>query len=115
MAFLPIIIAPDPRLKKISAPVEAVDDELRRLMDDMLETMYAAPGLGLAAPQVGVLKRVIVLDAGREDGGREDGGREDRGREDRGREDRLAGPLFLANPEITWVSDEDATYEEGCL
>ncbi len=110
MAFLPIIIAPDPRLKKVSVPVEAVDDELRRLMDDMLETMYAAPGVGLAAPQVGVLKRVIVLDAGREDAGREDGSREDGAREG-----RRAGPLFLANPEITWVSDEKATYEEGCL
>ena len=100
MAFLPIIIAPDPRLKKIAAAVEAVDDELRRLMDDMVETMYAAPGVGLAAPQVGVLKRVIVLDAGRDDGDREDA---------------PAGPLFLTNPEITWVSDEKATYEEGCL
>ena len=100
MAFLPIIIAPDPRLKKVSVPVEAVDDELRRLMDDMLETMYAAPGVGLAAPQVGVLKRVIVLDAGREEAGRENA---------------PAGPLFLTNPEITWASDEEATYEEGCL
>jgi peptide deformylase len=95
MALLPIIIAPDPRLKKIAAPVAAVDDALRRLMDDMLETMYAAPGVGLAAPQVGVSKRVIVIDAARETEAPE--------------------PLFLVNPEIVWVSDEDATYEEGCL
>jgi peptide deformylase len=95
MALLPIIIAPDPRLKKIAAPVAAVDDALRRLMDDMLETMYAAPGVGLAAPQVGVSKRLIVIDAAREDDPPE--------------------PLFLVNPEIVWVSDEDVTYEEGCL
>ena len=61
MALLPILTAPDPRLKKKSKPVDAVDAEIGRLMDDMLETMYAAPGIGLAAPQVGVLKRVIVL------------------------------------------------------
>ena len=95
MALLPILTAPDPRLKKKSKPVDAVDAEIGRLMDDMLETMYAAPGIGLAAPQVGVLKRVIVLDIERED--------------------VKTGPLFMANPEIIEVSDEDATYEEGCL
>ena len=95
MAIRPIIIAPDPRLKKRAAPVEAVDGEIRRLMDDMLETMYAAPGIGLAAPQVGVLKRVIVVDASRKDEPPE--------------------PLFLANPELLWVGDEDNVYEEGCL
>ena len=95
MALLPIIVAPDPRLKKKSAPVERVDDDLRRLMDDMLETMYDAPGIGLAAPQVGVLKRVIVVDVTRED------------------EERQS--YLMANPELTWVSDDDASYEEGCL
>ena len=95
MALLPIIVAPDPRLKKVSKPVEKVDEEIGRLMDDMLETMYDAPGIGLAAPQVGVLKRVIVVDVSDQD------------------EDPQ--PLQLANPELTWVSDEDATYEEGCL
>jgi len=95
MALLPIIVAPDPRLKKKCAPVERVDDDLRRLMDEMLETMYEAPGIGLAAPQVGVLKRVIVVDVTRED------------------EERK--PHLMANPELTWVSDEDASYEEGCL
>ncbi len=95
MALLPIITAPDPRLKKVCKPVEAVDDEIRQLMDDMLETMYNAPGIGLAAPQVGVLKRVIVVDVS-------------------GDEEPKA-PLFIANPELVWVSDDDAKYEEGCL
>ncbi|WP_395711930.1 peptide deformylase [Reyranella sp.] len=95
MALLTILTAPDPRLKKKSLPVAAVDDDLRRLMDDMLETMYAAPGIGLAAPQVGALQRVIVLDIDRED--------------------VKTGPLFMANPEIVEASDEDVSYEEGCL
>jgi peptide deformylase len=95
MALLPILTAPDPRLKKKSLPVEKVDDDVRRLMDDMLETMHAAPGIGLAAPQVGILQRVIVLDIDRED--------------------LKTGPLFMANPEIVEASDDDATYEEGCL
>lgn len=95
MALLPILTAPDPRLKKKAQAVEKVDDEIRQLMDDMLETMYAAPGIGLAAPQVGVLKRVIVVDvAGREEDPQ---------------------PVKMANPEIIDVSDEDSGYEEGCL
>src|SRR5882672_10802857 len=73
MALLPILTAPDPRLKKKSKPVETVDADVRRLMDEMLETMYAAPGIGLAAPQVGVLKRVIVLDIDHEDVSYEEG------------------------------------------
>jgi peptide deformylase len=95
MALKTILTAPDPRLKKKSKPVASVDAEVRQLMDDMLETMYAAPGIGLAAPQIDVLKRVIVLDIERED--------------------TKTGPLFMANPEIVEASDEDATYEEGCL
>ena len=95
MALLPIITAPDPRLKVKAKAVARVDDEVRRLMDDMLESMYAAPGIGLAAPQVGVPRRVIVVDTARE-----------------GEE---AKPLKLANPEILWRSDELATYSEGCL
>ncbi|GAB4394114.1 MAG: peptide deformylase [Kiloniellaceae bacterium] len=95
MTLLPIITAPDPRLKKVCEPVEAVDDEIRQLMDDMLETMYNAPGIGLAAPQVGVLKRVIVVDVS-------------------GDEEENT-PLFMANPELVGVSDDDASYEEGCL
>ena len=95
MAVLPIIVAPDPRLKQVAKRVDKVDAETRRLMDDMLETMYKAPGIGLAAPQVGVLKRVIVVDIARED------------------EDPQ--PLRMANPELIMVSDEDAVYNEGCL
>jgi peptide deformylase len=95
MALLPILTAPDPRLKLRAQPVAAVDDDIRRLMDDMAETMYAAPGIGLAAPQVGVAKRVLVLDTARD-----------------GEESRL---LKLANPEILWRSEELATYNEGCL
>ena len=95
MAILPILTAPDPRLKKKSKAVAAVDEAVRRLMDDMLATMYAAPGIGLAAPQVGILKRVIVLDISGKDEPRQ--------------------PLRMANPEILWASDEDVSYEEGCL
>lgn len=95
MAQLPILIAPDPRLARKSQPVAQVDAEIRQLMADMLETMYQAPGIGLAAPQVGVLKRVIVLDIAPEDA--------------------PPAPLRMANPEIVWVSDDDAEYNEGCL
>jgi peptide deformylase len=95
MALLPILTAPDPRLKQKAVPVEAVDAEIVRLMDDMLETMYDAPGIGLAAPQVGVLKRVIVVDIARE-----------------GEPPR---PMKLANPEILWASEDTKSYEEGCL
>jgi peptide deformylase len=82
-------------LKQVSAPVAAVDDDLRALMDDMLETMYDAPGIGLAAIQVGVPKRVIVMDLTRG-------------------EDAPA-PRYFVNPEIVWASDELFVYEEGCL
>src|SRR5512141_3082735 len=95
MALLPILTAPDPRLKKRAKPVEKVDDGVRRLMADMLETMYAAPGIGLAAPQVGVGKRVLVLDVAREG--------------------EPTNPMQLGNPAIVWVSDDDNTCEEGCL
>jgi peptide deformylase len=95
MAIRPILTAPDPRLKLISKPVAAVDDDLRRLMDDMLETMYDAPGIGLAAIQVGVPQRVIVMDLAKKD--------------------EPAQPSFFVNPEITWRSQEFASYEEGCL
>ncbi len=94
MSVLPIITAPDPRLKKKCQPVEQVDSQIVQLMDDMLETMYAAPGIGLAAPQVGVLKRVIVVDVGHDD---------------------QRDPRFFANPEVVWHSDDVASYEEGCL
>jgi peptide deformylase len=95
MALLDVLVAPDPRLKVKAKPVAKVDDKVRKLMDDMLETMYVAPGIGLAAPQIGEALRVIVADAARE-----------------GEEKQ---PYRMANPEILWRSDELATYNEGCL
>lgn len=96
MTIRSIVTAPDRRLKQVSTPVEKVDDELRALMDDMLETMYDAPGIGLAAIQVGVPKRVIVMDLARE-----------------GEEPE---PRYFVNPEIIWTDDsETRVYEEGCL
>jgi len=104
MAILPIIEAPDPRLRQVSEPVERVDDDLRRFMDDMLETMYDAPGIGLAAIQVGVAKRVLVIDLQEPAEGMEDVPA-----------NRVKKPLYFVNPEITWESEELATYNEGCL
>ncbi len=98
MPLRPILILPDKRLREMAAPVTAVDDEIRALMDDMLETMYAAPGIGLAATQIGEMKRVLVLDVAK--------------RQD---EDASANPLVFANPEILWASEELSTYNEGCL
>ena len=95
MALLPIITAPDPRLKIKAKPVQKVDAKVRRLMDDMLETMYHAIGIGLAAPQVGAAQRVIVIDVAR------DG--------------EKPQPMRLANPEILWRSEELMTANEGCL
>jgi peptide deformylase len=95
MALRPILTVPDARLKLASKPVDKVDDALRALMDDMLETMYAAPGIGLAAIQVGEPVRVIVMDLARED------------------EDPQ--PRHFVNPEILWSSEETLPYEEGCL
>ncbi len=102
MAILDILKIPDPVLKTAADPVSAVDDGVRKLMDDMLETMYDAPGIGLAAPQVGVLSRVIVIDCA-----------EREATEDQPEVE--PNPVFLANPEILWVSDELSEYEEGCL
>jgi len=92
----PILIHPDPRLKKVAAPVPDLSDDLRTLADDMLETMYDAPGIGLAAPQIGVLDRLIVLDCVKE-------------------EDAPPRPLIMFNPKIVAQSDETNVYEEGCL
>ena len=91
-----ILIHPDPRHKKDSAPVPDLSDDLRRLADDMLETMYDAPGIGLAAPQVGINARLIVLDCVKGD-------------------KETPRPLIMFNPEIVASSDESSTYEEGCL
>ena len=92
MAILPIVTVPDPLLKKVSEPVEKVDDELRAFMDDMLETMYAAPGIGLAASQVNVHQRLIVVDVS----------------------DEKNAPVVLINPQIVSTDGERAA-EEGCL
>ncbi len=95
VAVLDIIVAPDPRLKIKAKPVDAVDDGVRGFLDDMLETMYAANGIGLAAPQVGDGRRVIVVDCARPE------------------EDPQ--PICLVNPQIIGIADEDRIHEEGCL
>ena len=96
MTLRPILLHPDPRLKKACAPVTSVTAEIGALAEDMLQTMYDAPGVGLAAPQVGVLQRIFVMDCVKT-------------------EDTAPRPLVLINPEITWSSEEQNTYEEGCL
>ena len=90
-----IVIEPDPILRKISQPIETVNNETKKLLDDMLETMYAAPGIGLAAVQVGILKRIIVIDISKEK--------------------EKKNPFFLINPEIIFKSEKTSSYEEGCL
>jgi len=95
MSILPIIVAPDPRLKSTSEVVKKVTKDIVKFMDDMLETMYDAPGIGLAAPQVGLLKRIIVADVSKEDEKRE--------------------AYQMINPEIIWLSDEMFECQEGCL
>lgn len=96
MTLRPILIHPDPRLKKVCAPVAHVTADLGALAEDMLHTMYEAPGIGLAAPQIGVMQRLFVMDCVKEEGA-------------------APRPMVLINPEITWASDESSTYEEGCL
>ncbi len=95
MTILPIITLPDPVLRKKAIPVEQVDEALRRLADDMLATMYDAPGIGLAAPQVGISRRLVVLDAAGDEEAKQ--------------------PLVLINPEILKLGPEKRVYEEGCL
>ena len=94
MAIRKILTEPDPFLRQKSQDVEGVDDEIRRLMQDMLDTMYAAPGIGLAAIQVGVPKRIIVIDLSKEEEKK---------------------PLYFVNPQVILKSNSNATYEEGCL
>ena len=93
MALLPILCYPDPRLHKVAQAVPAVDDSLRALIDDMLETMYEANGIGLAATQIDVHQRLVVIDTS----------------------DERNQPMVLINPEITWMSDERVKGDEGCL
>jgi peptide deformylase len=95
MAILPVIVAPDSRLKVKSKPIDSVDGSIRKLMNDMLDSMYDHNGIGLAAPQVGVHKRVIVMNVKLKEGS--------------------INPIKLGNPEIIWHSDEKILSEEGCL
>lgn len=95
MAVQNLVILPDDQLRTISEPVDDFGDDLQTLLDDMLETMYEAPGIGLAAIQIGVPKRVVTIDCSREE--------------------EPKNPLFLINPEIVWTSQESSVYEEGCL
>lgn len=96
MTIRPILLHPDPRLKKATDPVARITPEIEALAADMLATMYDAPGIGLAAPQVGVLSRIFVMDAQRDP-------------------QAEPQPMVMINPEITWESDEQNVYEEGCL
>mgnify|MGYP006262003321 CR=1 FL=1 len=95
MAKKTILVEPDPILRKKSTELEKVDNELRKLLDDMLDTMYGAPGIGLAAVQIGILKRLIVIDISKDN--------------------KKKNPLFLINPKITFKSKNMSIYEEGCL
>src|SRR5690606_17322735 len=95
MTIKPLIILPDPILRQVSRPIETIDGEVKKLADDMLETMYDAPGIGLAAIQIGVARRMLVIDVSRED-----------------EENK---PIVFINPEIVKTTDELSTYEEGCL
>ncbi len=97
MSLRNIVIEPDPILRKKSESLEKVDDEIKKLLDEMLETMYAAPGIGLAAVQIGILKRLIVIDISKE------------------KENEKKNPLFLINPKIISKSESTSIYEEGCL
>lgn len=122
MSVREIIEVPDARLKTVSAPLNEVSDETRALMDDMLDTMYAANGIGLAAIQIGVASRVIVMDISipDEDNDEHDGetaALDEEAAEEKRLRDLLKKekPRFFVNPEITWVSDETRNYQEGCL
>ena len=95
MKLFPILCIPDPRLRQVSKPVAQVDDATRALMDDMLATMYDAPGIGIAAIQVGVAKRVVVIDLAKKG--------------------ETPAPMFFVNPEIVWSAEETSVFEEGCL
>jgi len=95
MTIRKILIEPDPLLRKTSVEVDKVDSKIQQIMDDMLETMYDAPGIGLAAIQIGIPKRIIVIDLAKEG--------------------EKKNPLYIINPQIVFKSDNEATYEEGCL
>jgi peptide deformylase len=95
MSKLDILIIPDQRLRQVAEPITHFDDAVKRMLDDMLETMYEAPGIGLAAPQVGRLVRAVTIDLSREG--------------------EAKAPYFFVNPKVVWESEERSTYQEGCL
>ena len=95
MSIRPLVILPDPKLRLVSKPIKEITDEIRQLADDMLETMYDAPGIGLAAIQIGVALRMVTMDVSKTEDERQ--------------------PMVLINPEVLWASEEKRVYEEGCL
>ncbi len=103
MAILPIVEVPDARLRETAAPVEQVDDEVRGIVADMFDTMYDAHGIGLAAVQVGIMRRIVVIDL------------QDREVEEGAAKEAARDPRSYINPEIVSVSEEQSTYNEGCL
>ncbi|MEL6735712.1 MAG: peptide deformylase [Pseudomonadota bacterium] len=113
MALLPLIHLPDPVLRRVSKPVERVDDDLRTFLDSMLDTMYDAPGIGLAAVQVGEPIRVFTVDCAKRSDDEAEAADDTAQRGETEEEDR--SPIFLINPEIVAFSDDRAIYEEGCL
>ncbi len=128
MALREILLIPNPKLYKVAQPVSAITNELKVLVKDMFETMYDAPGIGLAAPQIGVMERVIVVDCAtrskddtrNEDGEYEEVEQEDYEGEDEGEDipdlpEPDPEPIAMINPELIWFSDETSIYEEGCL
>ena len=122
MTIRPIIEVPDKRLRTISKPVDAVTDELRLLMDDMLETMYDARGIGLAAIQVGVPQRIIVMDLSPSVENTDEAAQDTANEDADSKQDRYdlsayaqEGPRYFVNPEIVWTSEETNNYQEGCL
>jgi peptide deformylase len=106
MAVLEILEVPDPRLRDVAQPIAAVDDDIRALAADMLETMYAAHGIGLAATQLGIDKRILVIDLQE---------RVSENEEKEGEGEPVRDPHVVINPELLWVSDELSIYNEGCL
>ena len=104
MAVLPILEVPDPRLRQMCAPVEAVDDAVRATIADMFDTMYAAHGIGLAGSQVGIMRRIVVIDL-----------QERQSEDEEAAPEARRNPHAFVNPELTWVSEELSVYNEGCL
>lgn len=114
MALRPILVIPDPRLKQVAAPVHKIGTGTRKLVKDMFETMYDAPGIGLAAPQIGVMERIVVIDCARR-------AAEEEAEEIEGQESEAEpvpeqpDPIAMINPEILWFSEQMRVHEEGCL